>query len=233
MLFRYSVYSYYVVACGNDTPATQTGTEETVSTTEEKGAEIEAQTAEMQAATSENEATAVESKASSTNTDKTYKTIEWTELIPAKELEALMNPPDYLNDIEDGSIEDQIAGQIKAQLEIDENDPYQQALVSTNVIAEMDGQSVRMAGFVVPLEFNDETFTVTQFFLVPFFGACIHVPPPPPNQIIFVNYPKGFTLKSIQDPFWVSGDLIVTLTENETATSAYSMELDLIEPYGY
>jgi len=160
-----------------------------------------------------------------------YREIEWTELIPADDLEALLNPPDYLNAIQDGSMEDQIAGQIKAQLDIDSSDPYQQALVSTKVIDAMNGEHIRIPGFLVPLAFGEKEFEITQFFLVPFFGACLHVPPPPPNQIIFVDHPEGVTLTSLQDAFWLEGKLSTSLTENDTAISAYSLELHTIKPY--
>ncbi len=161
---------------------------------------------------------------------KAYKTIEWTDLIPEKDLQALMNPPDYIDDIEDGSEADKMTGQ---SLSIDPNtqDPYQQALVSRDVISSMHGQLIRLPGFVVPLAFGDDDFEVTEFFFVPFFGACIHMPPPPPNQIIFVKYPKSLRLTSLHDAFWVTGKLQTRLTENETATSAYSLELHDIKPY--
>ena len=169
--------------------------------------------------------------AAASQSDSKYKVVEWTDLIPAEELEALLNPPEYLNDVEDGSMEDRIASQIKSQLDVDENDPYQKALVSTNVKPEMDGQLIKIPGFIVPLEFGENEFEIKQFFLVPFFGACIHVPPPPPNQIIFVDYPKGLKLEALYDPFWLSGKLITTLTDNDMATSAYSLELDSYEAY--
>lgn len=158
-----------------------------------------------------------------------FQTIEWTDLMPKDDLEALLNPPSYLDQIEDGSLEDQINGQLQSQLG-DKNDPYQQALVSTRVVEEMDGKLIRIPGFVVPIEFDDNQ-TVTQFFLVPFFGACIHVPPPPPNQIIFVDYPKGFKLKALYDPFWISGVIKTSLVENDIATSSYRMIMAKFEPY--
>jgi len=72
---------------------------------------------------------------------------------------------------------------------------------------------------------------VTEFFLVPFFGACIHYPPPPPNQIIHASYPEGFELTSIYDPFWLSGTLSVAIVSNEVATAAYTVTVDKLEIY--
>tara|TARA_B110000977_G_scaffold142114_1_gene180298 strand:+ start:3567 stop:4238 length:672 start_codon:yes stop_codon:yes gene_type:complete len=164
-----------------------------------------------------------------------FITVEWTDLIPEEDLDALLNPPSYLDDIEDGSFEDfsfedQISAQIQNSLAAANDDSYQLALSSTRVIEAMDGQAIRIAGFIVPLEFDDEQ-TITQFFLVPFFGACIHVPPPPPNQIIFVNYPQGLKQDSLYDPFWISGVLNTSLVENDMAMAAYSMQMQSYEVY--
>lgn len=155
-----------------------------------------------------------------------YKTIEWTDLT---DLEAILNPPDYLNDIQDGALEDQISSNLKSKSNI-KDDPYQQALVSTRIVPAMHNQPIRVPGFIVPLSFGED-LSITQFFLVPFFGACIHLPPPPPNQIIFVNYPKGLALEDMHSPYWVSGVIKTQLIENNTATAAYSLTMDAYERY--
>lgn len=159
-----------------------------------------------------------------------FKTVEWTDLMPQEDLDILLNPPSYVTDVEDGSFEDQINNQIQNAPDVASDDPYQQALTSTRIIPEMDGQAIRIPGFIVPLEYNDEQI-ITQFLLVPFFGACIHVPPPPPNQVIFVNYPQGFKLDALYDPFWVSGILKTSVIKNEMATAAYTMQMQHSEIY--
>ena len=159
-----------------------------------------------------------------------FRTVEWTDLMPKEDLDALLNPPSYVTDVEDGSFEDQISSQIQNGITAASGDRYQQALASTRIILEMDGKAIRIPGFIVPLEFDDEQ-TITQFFLVPFFGACIHVPPPPPNQIIFVNYPQGLKLDALYDPFWISGILKTSLVENDMAIAAYSMQMQSFEVY--
>ena len=159
-----------------------------------------------------------------------FKTVEWTDLMPKEDLDALLNPPSYVTDVEDGSFEDQISNQIQNSIAAANGDRYQQALASTRIISEMAGKMIRIPGFIVPLEFDDEQ-TITQFFLVPFFGACIHVPPPPPNQIIFVNYPQGLKLDALYDPFWISGTLKTSLVENDMAIAAYSMQMQSFEVY--
>lgn len=65
---------------------------------------------------------------------------------------------------------------------------------------------------------------------MPFFGACIHLPPPP-NQIIYAEHKPGIQLNALYDPFWIQGTLSTTLVKNDTATAAYSMTVETIEPY--
>lgn len=159
-----------------------------------------------------------------------FETIEWPDLMPPEVLAILLNPPEYIAEIEDGSAEDQISSQIKSAVKQSEEDAYQQALVSTDVNETLDGALIRIPGFVVPLEFDEEQ-TISQFFLVPYFGACLHMPPPPPNQIILVNAPKGIQMSALYDPFWIEGQLSTSFQENDMATSAYAMQLQRIEPY--
>ncbi|MGB2217630.1 MAG: DUF3299 domain-containing protein [Porticoccaceae bacterium] len=159
-----------------------------------------------------------------------YKTVEWTDLIPQNELDILLNPPDYMDDIQDGSFEDQIDSQLRNTTALATEDRYQQALVSTNIRPEMDGKAIRIPGFIVPLEFNSEQ-TITEFFLVPYFGACLHMSPPAPNQIIYVKHPEGIQLNALYDPFWITGVLRASLVENDLAAAAYVVEMADYEPY--
>lgn len=160
-----------------------------------------------------------------------YRIIEWTDLMLKEDLDALLNPPESLGDIADGSVQDQIASKVQNAIDQVDDSAYQQALVSTRVVEAFDGQPIRLPGFVVPLEFGEDQQLVTQFFLVPYFGACIHVPPPPPNQIIYAEYEAGLKLKSLHEPFWLSGVLSTKLIENDTATAAYTIKVERIELY--
>jgi hypothetical protein len=159
-----------------------------------------------------------------------FEEIEWTELMPAEDLEALQNPPDYIMDIEEGSAEDKVVSQGEKSIDTFFDDDYQRALLSTTVVSEMDGKAIRIPGFIVPLEFNDDK-TVSQFFLVPFFGACIHVPPPPPNQVIHVTSSNGVKLENLYTPHWVSGIVNSVFIENEIATATYAMDAVDVEVY--
>ncbi len=70
--------------------------------------------------------------------------------------------------------------------------------------ADLDGEKIRLPGYLLPLEFADKK--VTEFLLVPWIGACIHTPPPPPNQIVHVKLDKGFDIgDEIFTAVWVNG----------------------------
>lgn len=171
-------------------------------------------------------------------------TIEWTELLPDEDLRLLESIPqvDHESMSEDelaldspvdgfntdmSAFEDQVANAIaeSKQALADENKTgrdWRDALKSTNVRPEFNNKRIRIAGYIVPLEY-DEQQVITEFFLVPYFGACIHVPPPPPNQLIYVKHPKGFQLPDLYTPFWVEGTVVLETQENELGLSSYSM----------
>ena len=159
-----------------------------------------------------------------------FEPIEWIEMIPEMDLEALRNPPQSLIDIEDGSEEDQLDQRLGNANVAPAESAFQQALVSTNTVDTLQGKAIKIPGFIVPLEFSDDQ-TITEFFLVPYFGACIHLPPPPPNQIIYISHPEGIQVEALYDPFWVYGVLDAGITENSTATSAYRISMHHFEEY--
>ena len=72
---------------------------------------------------------------------------------------------------------------------------------------ELDGQLVRMPGYALPLEHKG--LGVTDLLLVPYVGACIHVPPPPPNQIIYVTLTDPYKLRGLYEPVWITGRLLI------------------------
>ncbi len=98
-----------------------------------------------------------------------------------------------------------------------------------SVRAELNGSLVKIPGFVIPLE--GDSNTVTEFLLVPYFGACIHVPPPPPNQIIYVKFPKGAPVQELWDVVYVVGKLKTEVISHELAQTAYMIEGTKIESY--
>jgi uncharacterized protein len=96
------------------------------------------------------------------------------------------------------------------------------------VVASLDGKRVQIGGYVVPLDFD--ATRVKEFLLVPFVGACIHVPPPPPNQIVYVKTEGGIDVKGTFEPVWVTGTLTVTPAFTGLAEAGYSLEAEKVEP---
>ena len=137
--------------------------------------------------------------------------IDWLELMPEEDLNLLENMPEVSHE-----------GDGPATLP-DE-------IMTGRVVPEMDGRSGRISGFVVPLK-TTQDMRILEFFLVPYYGACIHVPPPPPNQIIHVKYKKGFKLEALYDPVWIEGTLMIEKTENDIASSSYSIVAENVSPY--
>jgi hypothetical protein len=90
------------------------------------------------------------------------------------------------------------------------------------------GKPIRIAGYVVPLD--AERMQSSEFLLVPYFGACVHSPPPPANQIILIKPPKGSRFRTM-DAIWVEGILTEGKTSSEVGTSTYVLTADKITLY--
>lgn len=97
------------------------------------------------------------------------------------------------------------------------------------IVAELNGKLVKIPGFVVPLEGDSET--TNEFLLVPYFGACIHVPPPPPNQIVYVKFSSGVPMENLYDAVWVTGILATQSWEGDIATVGYTLTGIEVSPY--
>jgi hypothetical protein len=101
-----------------------------------------------------------------------------------------------------------------------------------NVNKSLEGAIVRLPGFIVPLEAVKNGSGVSEFLLVPYFGSCIHVPPPPPNQIVYVHTSKR-GIDSIYDAYWITGKLHLQTRTTRLGATAYELTADKIEPYKY
>jgi hypothetical protein len=94
----------------------------------------------------------------------------------------------------------------------------------------LNGKEISIPGFMVP--FEDDADNVSEFLLVPFAGACIHVPPPPPNQMIYVKMPKGKTTKfPWTDPISVTGKLHITTVDSPYGDVSYTLDSESVKPY--
>jgi hypothetical protein len=101
-----------------------------------------------------------------------------------------------------------------------------------NVNKSLEGATVRLPGFIVPLE-GAHTGAVSEFLLVPYFGSCIHVPPPPPNQIVYVHTGKRSGIDSIYDAYWITGKLHLVSKSTRLGSTAYELSAEKIEVYKY
>ena len=147
--------------------------------------------------------------------------LEWEDLMPEgwdpfSGLDALMS--DDTQNLADDSAQ---AGTLM--------NAYREAVRSAPVVGALDGRQVRLPGFVVPLDFQDTE--TSEFLLVPYFGACIHVPPPPSNQIVYVRTVAGYPIKELFDPVWVTGVISTQAHPNEVGDAGYTMQATIIEPY--
>ncbi len=142
--------------------------------------------------------------------------LEWKDLLPPDERDhATLAPPAALHDYLLG-----------------EDSPAARQPTDARVNAALDGRLVRLPGFIVPLEIDAEG-RVTEMFLVPYFGACIHVPPPAPNQIVYVVLAAPLTLESINDAYWVTGRLRATNRGTRLGNSAYLLSGATTEKYQF
>ena len=105
-------------------------------------------------------------------------------------------------------------------------------LYSYNPVKSLDGKFVKLPGYIVPLE-SDAGGELTEFLLVPYFGACIHVPPPPPNQIVYVKLKAPFNLKSMADPYWITGTISTKPWSGDMADTDYVMTADKVEIFAW
>lgn len=101
---------------------------------------------------------------------------------------------------------------------------------SARMVGKLDGKRIRLPGFIVPLESNIEG-AITHFLLVPYAGACIHVPPPPPNQIVYVTAKDGYFSGGLDEAVVVEGTLSVGSSDTSLADSGYSMVASEIATY--
>jgi hypothetical protein len=93
----------------------------------------------------------------------------------------------------------------------------------------LDGERIRIPGFVIPLERTGNK--VREFLLVPYFGACIHSPPPPSNQIIHVRIAGPASSMRTMDTMWVSGVMRVDKVDTEMGQAGYQLKADRVVPY--
>lgn len=140
----------------------------------------------------------------------------WDQMVPKEEVQMPSLPP---------GAPDEFPG-------ADNDEPLMNWVYGTQPVKELDGKYVKLPGFIVPLD-SDEGGMLDEFLLVPYFGACIHVPPPPPNQIVYVKMNEPVELLQIWDPFWIIGTMETKPYMGPVAETVYQMAGERVENYEY
>lgn len=150
------------------------------------------------------------------------RTLDWLELLPPEDREQMEKLPELMEELNSDLLAqgDSLSDDVKMP----------DVLSSTRVRGELAGELVRIPGYLVPLRVNERGDAET-FFLVPYFGACIHVPPPPPNQMVHVTFSGGLPADAIYIPYWVTGELEIETTANELGVSTYAIDANSIIEY--
>ncbi|KQP21043.1 DUF3299 domain-containing protein [Pseudorhodoferax sp. Leaf265] len=149
-----------------------------------------------------------------------FREITWTELVPAgwdpaKDLQGLSSGAGGLQDT------DPRAKELMDKLrEIWDNAP---------TVAAMNGIDAKLPGYLVPLEEGKQG--IREFLLVPYFGACIHTPPPPSNQILLGRAEKPFTGLRTMEAVWVYGRLEIERAPSSMGVAGYTMRVAKVEKY--
>lgn len=149
--------------------------------------------------------------------------IQWEDLMPADfTYKSLRDQIDYSQyDLSSLSDDDPEAQRLYSDMT--------QLLANAPVVDALAGAHIKLAGFVVPLEMDGDS--VYSFLLVPYYGACIHTPPPPSNQIVFVQTQGGYEMGPMDEPVYVSGTLMVEAHQSELGSSGYTLYAGSIDPY--
>ena len=149
---------------------------------------------------------------------QTYRTVDWDALLPKG-----WDPAAELKGLDFATLKDGDPRAMEAMARMQEmwdNAPLNPAL---------DNTRVRIAGFVVPLERRGNL--IYEFLLVPYFGACIHLPPPPANQIIHVFPAKPVPEATAAEPVWISGAIESGRSKTNMGSAGYRLNADAVAPF--
>ena len=163
---------------------------------------------------------------STANSAAPYRKLNWDQLMPAD-----WDPMKALKGLDLSKLKDSDPRAMEALEQVRE------AWKASPIVLDLNGARIEIPGFVVPLDVNYDR--VKEFLLVPYFGACIHVPPPPSNQILHVLVPKTLTKKQqktlkeamlIYGAISISGTLKAVSSNTSMGFASYQVKVDLIEP---
>ncbi|WP_052761036.1 DUF3299 domain-containing protein [Sedimenticola thiotaurini] len=150
--------------------------------------------------------------------------LEWAELVPeGYSPDALLEQYQEKYNIDELSDDDPLITELQAKLK----ELWNSAPINTA----LNGKTVKLPGFVVPLEGDGQR--TSEFLLVPYYGACIHVPPPPANQTVYVTVQEkqGVEIRKLFDTVWVTGVINAEKLSTDIADAGYTLHASKVEPY--
>jgi hypothetical protein len=149
--------------------------------------------------------------------------LQWDDLIP----DDFVQPENPFISMSQEEIDKLMDGSPESQAEMAK---LQEAFNYAPVVPELSGKRVKIPAYITPLEYNPDN-TVKEFLLVPYVGACIHVPPPPANQIVHAVAPEAIKLDNMYDPVWAVGVIHAETTKSDLAESGYRLDVEEVMPY--
>jgi hypothetical protein len=153
-----------------------------------------------------------------------YREITWEELVPPgyRPEDIMAKYQEELNAFQDG---DPAAMDLYQQMQEEFN--------NAPINSQLNQSNIKLPGFIAPLEYEGEL--ITEFLLVPYFGACIHVPPPPVNQTVYVVLAdgEGITPEESFYPVWVHGYMTTEGLNTDIGEAGYRIQDALLAPYEY
>ncbi len=154
-----------------------------------------------------------------TATTSASKEIEWAELVPKSWDVAKLFRELKLDEIRGDADPRAIEAMAKMRKAFDE----------APIEPSMNGRSIKIMGFLVPLDMTPQA--IGEFLLVPFFGACIHTPPPPANQIIHVKPGEPMKGMRAMETVWVEGRLETTASSTSMGQAGYLLKNPTVSIY--
>ena len=132
--------------------------------------------------------------------------ITWTDLLPA----------DAFDFVPEGGVTDEMWSDPDFLMAVEK--------AGLATVKELNGINIRLTGFMVPLDVDfGEADTVTEFVLVPSAGMCMHVPPPPPNQMLMVRFDKPVRIRHMYQPIGINGIVSIDEPNDEAFGSIYNV----------
>ncbi|MFT6303555.1 MAG: hypothetical protein ACI9XK_001736 [Granulosicoccus sp.] len=155
--------------------------------------------------------------------DESTTEISWEQLIP----EGFRPVQSPLENMSREQLDKLFDGSEESEIEIAE---IEEMMAYAPVVESLDGKRVKLPGYVVPLDFDGQS-KMKEFLLVPYYGACIHTPPPPANQVVHANAQEAIVVEDTYMPVWAIGTLSTETIKSNLAESGYRLKIERVEPY--